>query len=111
MRSRIIAYLGLLGLLSVLGLITGNKVFFGFVGFFCFFGAFGGKGNDERIEKNIDRACRNAFLFITLTLAVSIAYIVTFNTIDLYPLAFTILFVGSSALFVFSYVYYDRGGD
>jgi uncharacterized membrane protein len=111
MGSKIIAYLGFLGFLSVLGLITGNKVFFGFVGFFCFFGAFGGKGNDERIERNIDRACRNAFLFMTSTLAFSITYIVTFNTIDLYSLAFTILFVGSMALFVFSYVYYDHEGD
>ncbi len=111
MKTRNIAkYLGLLGVLGVLGLVTGNPGFYGFFGFFGFFGTLVGKGSDERVERNIDRACRNAFVFVTVTSAFSFAYAGSFNAVEIYPLSLTLAFVGSMLLFASSYVYYDKKG-
>jgi len=110
MRKNKLGYLGFLGLLGLLGLVTENFGFYGFFGFFGFFSTFWGRGSDERIEKNIDRACRNAFVFITITSAFSLAYIASFKAVEALPLALLPPFVGI-VVFVFSYIYYDRSGD
>jgi len=106
-----IGYLGFLGLLGLLGLITGNSGFYGFFGAFGFFGALGGKGSDERVERNINRACRNAFVFNAMASSLSIAYAGGFKAIESYPLLLVIPFVGSMLLFALSYIYYDKRGD
>jgi len=106
-----IGYLGLLGLLGILGFITGNSGFYGFFGFFGFFGAIGGRGSDERVEKNINRACRNAFVFIIVASSISLAYAGSFNDVESYPLLLAIPFAGSMLLFALSYIHYDRRGD
>ncbi len=112
MRIRSITpYLGLLGLLGVLGVITGNPGFYGFFGFFGFFGTLIGRGSDERVERNIDRACRNAFVFVTLASAFSFAYVGSFNVVEIYPQLLALTFVGSMLLFALSYVYYDKKGE
>ncbi|MEM3068815.1 MAG: DUF3796 domain-containing protein [Nitrososphaerales archaeon] len=110
MRKNKIGYLGILGFLGLLGLITQNSGFYGFFGFFGFFGAFGGRGSDERVEKNIDRACRNAFIFTTITSALSLAYIATFKAVEIWPLALSFPFI-AIVLFALFYIYYDRRGD
>ncbi len=104
MRKNKIGYLGALGFLGLLGLITQNS------GFYGFFGAFGGRGSDERVEKNIDRACRNAFIFTTITSALSLAYIATLKAVEIWPLALSLPFI-AIVLFALFYIYYDRRGD
>ena len=111
MRMNVVAYLGLLGFLGLLGLPTGNFGFYGFFGFFGFLGALRGSGSDERVEQNINRACRNAFFLFTLTQVASMVVIVALRAVELLPIAFAVLFVSSMVAFVFSYVYYDRRGD
>jgi len=110
MRKNKIGYLGALGFLGLLGLITGNLGFYGFFGFFAFFSAFEGRGSDERVEKNINRACRNAFIFATMTSALSLAYITAFRAVDVWPLALSFPII-AVMLFAIFYVYYDRKGD
>ncbi len=104
-------YLGFLGLLGLLGLITGNSGFYGFFGAFGFFGALGGRGGDERVERNTNRACRNAFIFSIITSSISLAYAGTFKVFEDYQLLFVPPFVGSMLLFASSYIYYDKKGD
>lgn len=106
-----VSVLGFLALLGFLGPITGNQGFYGFFGFVGFLIAFGGTGSDERIESNINRACRNSFFLITITMSFSLVYIVSLGAIGAFPIAFAILFVGSMVTFVLSYLYYDRRGD
>lgn len=105
------SYLGLLGLLVIMGPLTGNPGFYGFFGFFGFLSARGGSGTDERIENNVNRSCRNSFLLMTVTMSLSLVYVVTAASIHLLPLVFAFLFAGSMVTFVISYLYYDRRGD
>ena len=111
MRINVVSFLGFLGILGFLGPITGNLGFYGFFGFLGFLSAFAGTGTDERIESNINRACRNSFVLITITMAFSLVYVVSFGTIATFPIIFAILFVGSMVAFVLSYIYYDRKGE
>jgi len=111
MRTNLISFLGLLGLLGFLGPITGNLGFYGFFGFLGFLSAFGGTGTDERIESNINRSCRNSFILVTITMAFSLVYVVSFGAIAAFPFVFAILFAGSMVTFVISFMYYDRKGE
>ena len=115
MRRNIMGYFGLLGFLGLLGLITGRPVYYCWFSFFSFFCAFLGKGSDERIERNINRACRNAFAFVTATWALSFAYIAIFGeAVGVFPLASTLIFVfgaGSMVVFSLSCFVYGRRGD
>ncbi len=111
MRTNSVSYLGLLGIFGFLGPLTGIPGYYGFFGFLGFLSAFGGKGSDERIESNINRACRNSFFLITIASSFSMIFIISYGVIDSFPLAFAILFVGSMVTFVLSYIYYDRRGD
>jgi len=111
MRKNKVGYLGLLGFLGLLGLITGNNGFYGFFGFFGFLSALWGRGTDERVDRNIEKACRNAFIFTMITSTLFVALIATLRTLDVFPTAFSILFAGNIMLFVASFVYYDSRGD
>lgn len=111
MRKNLVGYLGLLGPLGLLGLVTGNTGFYGFFGFFGFLSTLWGRGSDERVDRNVGWACRNAFLFVTAASAVSIAYIAALRVVEAFPLAFAVLFGGGIILFVASFIYYDRHGD
>ena len=110
-RRNIMAYLGLFGFLGLLGLLTGNEGFYGFFGFFGFLSAFRGKGTDERVDRNINRACRNSFVFMMTASTVFIAYIAALGAIEVFPVAFSVLFAGSMILFVASFIYYNEHGD
>jgi hypothetical protein len=111
MKPNSISFLGILGLLGFLGPLTGNVGYYGFFGFLGFLSAFGGTGSDERLESNINRACRNSFLLITILMSLFLVYVVSYSVIGLFPLIFAILFVGSMTTFVISFIYYDRRGD
>jgi len=110
LRKNKLGYLSLLGLIGLLGLVTGNFGFYGFFGFFGFISMLRGKGSDERIERNIGRACRNAFAFDTVMAAFFVAYIASFKAVDLWPLALTFPFFGI-VLFGLCYAYYDGKED
>ncbi len=111
MKANAVSYLGFMGVLGFLGPLTGNLGYYGFFGFLGFFSAFGGTGSDERIENNINRACRNSFVVITITMAFTLVYIASYGGMSAFPLAFSILFIGSMLTFVLSYFYYDRRGE
>jgi len=104
-------YLGLLGFLGLLGLVTGNPGFYGFFGFFGFMSALWGRGTDERVDRNVNRACRNAFVFIMGASTFFITYIAALRAVEAFPLAFSVLFAGSMILFVASFIYYNERGD
>lgn len=106
-----IGYLGFLGFLGLLGLFTGNTGFYGFFGAFGFFGAMGGYGSDERVEKNMNRAGKNAFIFATLATSLSFAYLGIFKGVEAYHPLLALPFAGSILLFVLSYTYYDKKGE
>ena len=106
-----VGYLGLLGFLGLLGLVTGNLGFYGFFGFFGFLSALWGRGTDERVDKNVNKACRNAFVFVVIASASSITYIATLRAVEAFSLAFSVLFAGSIILFVASFIYYNERGD
>lgn len=110
MGKNIMRFLGFLGLLGLLGLVTGNTGFYGFFGFFGFLSIFWGKGTDERVDRNIGRACRNSFVFAMAASAAFISLMATLE-VDLFPVAFTALFAGGVAVFVGSFVYYNTRGD
>lgn len=110
MRKNRIGHLGIIGFLGLVGLITGNFGFYGFFGFFGFFSAFAGRDGDERAERNINRVCRDAFVFTTVTSAFSLAYIASFKAMQVWPLALSLPFF-AIVLFALSYVCYDRRGD
>jgi putative transcriptional regulator len=105
-----IGYLGFLGFLGLLGLITDNPGFFGFFGFFGFWSPMWGKGSDERVDQNVNRASRNAFVFTTAASAIVFSYIAILQTAETFQLAISIaaLFAGGLTVFVASFIYYDR---
>ena len=111
MQKNKIGYLGLLGFLGFLGLVTGNEDFYGFFGFFGFLSAFWGRGTDERVDKNINKACRNSFIFSTLVSVFFIVYITILKAVTAFPMAFSVLFAGNMILFVASFIYYNERGD
>ena len=111
MKISVVSYLGFLGLLGFLGPVTGNAGLYGFFGFLGFFSVLAGSGTDERIEGNVNRSCRNAFILMTLAVSFSLVLVVIMEAVQLLPFAFAFLFVGSMVTFVFSYIYYDRKGD
>ena len=113
MRRNAIGYLGFLGFMGLLGLITDNPGFFGFFGFFGFWSSMWGKGSDERVDQNVNRACRNAFIFTMAASAIVFSYIAILRTMEAFELAISIgaLFAGGLTIFVASFIYYDRLSD
>jgi hypothetical protein len=90
-------------------LVTDNPGFFGFFGFWS---SMWGKGSDERIDQNVNRAnaCRNAFAFSMAASAIVFSYIAILRTVEGFQLAMSIgaLFAGGLTIFVASFTYYDR---
>ena len=107
MHRNPMGYLGLLGFIGLLGFVTGN---YGLCAFFSFsiFGLFLVRGTDERIDRNLSRACRNAFMFTLIDLTLTLAYapFIT-STSENSKLALGIAFIGTVAVFVFTWVYHQ----
>ncbi|MDH5361972.1 MAG: DUF3796 domain-containing protein [Aigarchaeota archaeon] len=110
MRRNAVGYVGLLGFLGLLGLITGNPGYYGFFGFFGFLAALWGRGSDERVDNNVNRACRNAFIFVMAASASFISYMGILRASEILPIAFSVAFAGSLILFVASFIYYNESG-
>ena len=110
MRRNLISYLGFLGFLGLLGLIADNPGFFGFFGLFGFWSSMWGRGGDERVDQNVNRACRNAFVFTMVASALLFSYTAILRTAEAFQLAMSVavLFAGSLTIFAASFVYYDR---
>ena len=104
--KNVLWYLGFLSLLSLLYFVNGNWLFFSFLGFLPYFVAYWAK--DERVDVNVGRASKNAFLYIIIAGAFSIVYI---SLTGLHALeAYALLFAGSIITCVLSFVYYDLRG-
>ncbi len=102
-------YLGFLSLFSLLYFVEGKTGFLGFIGFLPYFGIY--SLSDERIEKNVGRATRNAFIYTILMGVGTINYIyLTNSSTELFAPAFIILFGGSMIVSLISLYYYDRKG-
>ena len=111
MRTNKLGYLGLLGFLGLLGLVTGIFGFYGYFGFFGFFAMLLRKASDERIEGNVNRACRNAFAYHTVISAFSLAYTAAFRYVEAWSLALVLLSSFGILVFGVSYNYYESRGD
>jgi hypothetical protein len=105
MRKNNLGYLGFLGLTGLLGFAN-----FWLFSFFSFFMLFVFLRGDERIDRNIGRASRNAFVFDTIVATFSIAYVASSKSFDAMPLFAALLSQGLT-IFCLSYWYYAGKGD
>jgi len=108
--KNVLWYLGFLSPMSLLYFVDGDWVFLCFLGFFPYFAIYLAK--DERVELNMGRATRNAFLWVIFSGAVIIIYLAI--TQNPYPKslnwAFSLLWSGSLLICPFSFLYYDLTG-
>ncbi len=109
MESSWIKYLGLLGFLGFLGIFTSNLGFFGFFGFLSFF-AYTKIVSDERLETNINKSDRNAFIVSITVFAVSTVLVVLLKDISIYIYAFVVSVVLQLSTFSISLRLYEREG-
>lgn len=105
MRKNNFGYLGLVGLTGLLGFAN-----FWLFSFFSFFALFAFLKGDERIDRNIGHATRNAFVFDTIVAIFSIAYVASSKTFDAMPLFAALLSQGLT-IFGLSYWFYAEKGD
>ena len=108
MKTSWIKYLGILGFLGLLGIFTSNMGFLGFFGFFSFF-SFQKVLNDERLENNINRSGRNAFIVSLPVFVISTVIVAIIKDISVYVYAFVVMVVLQIATFSFSLSIYERG--
>lgn len=101
-------YLGFLSFLGMLYFVNGKWTFLCFLGFLPYFVTFWAQ--DERIEINVGRASRNAFLYTVVSGAAGIVYISMIGDIEAFCWTFALLFTGAIIICVFSFLYYDLGG-
>ncbi len=101
-------YLGFLSVLSVLTLKEGDGGFLGFLGFLPYFSIY--RMSDERIELNIGRASRNAFMFTIFFGSATITYGYWTGDDQILLPAFVILFGGALMVCLLSLFFYDRMG-
>jgi hypothetical protein len=96
-----------LGFLGLIGVFTSNIGFLGFFGFFSFF-AYKKILNDERLEKNINKAGRNAFAVSIPVFAFSTILVVLLKDISIYIYSFVVSVVLQVSTFSISLRIYER---
>ena len=101
-------YLGFLSILSLLYFVEGDVGLLGFLGFISYFSIY--NMSDERIEINIGRASRNAFMYTTFFGSGVFAYGYLTKNLEILLPAFILLFGGSLIICLLSLFYYDRTG-
>ncbi len=101
-------YLGFLSLLSLLFFAEWNVGMLGFAGFISYFSIY--NMSDERIEVNIGRATRNAFMYTTFFGSGIFAYGYLTKNLEILLPAFVLLFGGSLLVCLLSLFYYDKQG-
>jgi len=107
MRSSWLKYLGFLGMLGVLGIFTDNIGFYGFFGFFGFF-VYSKVINDERLEANVNRAARNAFVVAIPVFVIATVIAGIMKDLSVYSYAFIALFILQLLTFSFSLKFYEK---
>ena len=106
MKSSWLKYLGFLGLLGLLGIVTDNVGFYGFFGFFGFF-AYAKMVSDERLEININKAARNAFVIMLPVFVLATVLAGVLREITVYAYAFIALVILQILTFSFSLKFYE----
>lgn len=99
-------YLGLFGFVSLLGFVTSNYRLFLFLPL-SIFGLLLVRGTDERLDHNLNNACRNAFMFTIIDLMFTLSYLPLITSTGETSTAFGIAFIGTVAVFVFTWVYHN----
>ena len=106
--KNVLWYLGFLSLMSLLFFFEWKGGFLGFLGFIPYFSIY--RMDDERIEKNIGKATRNAFMYTTFFGSGMLAYGYLAKNVDVFVPAFVLLFGGALIICLLSLFYYDRMG-
>lgn len=101
-------YLGFLSVLSLLYFVEWKGGFLGFLGFLPYFSIY--RMGDERIEMNVGRATRNAFMYTIFVGSGTLAYGYLTKNMDILFPAFVFLFGGALIIRLLSLFYYDRTG-
>jgi hypothetical protein len=101
-------YPGFLSPLSLLYFVEGKIAFLGFLGFLSYFSFY--RVKDERLELNVSRATRNAFMFTMLCGCGVIIYGYLSKNMELLALSFPLLFGGSLLVCIHSVFYYGLLG-
>lgn len=107
MKSSWLKYLGFLGMLGVLGIFTDNIGFYGFFGFFGFF-FYGRVINDERLETNVNKSARNAFIVALPVFVIATVIAGILKDLMVYSYAFIALFILQLLTFSFSLKFYEK---
>ena len=102
----ILWYLGFLSMASLLYFVERKTAFLWFLSFIPYFSTY--KMSDERLELNLGKATRNAFVYTIFFGVASVAYIYLTQSIELFATAFVVLFGGSLMVCLFSLLYYDK---
>ncbi|MGD9347480.1 MAG: DUF3796 domain-containing protein [Candidatus Aminicenantes bacterium] len=108
MKSSWLKYLGFLGFLGLFGIFTSNIGFYGFFGFFGFF-TYAKIVSDERLESNINRAARNAFIAMLPVFVIATVVAGILEDISIYIYAFIMLVILQLLIFAFSLKFYEKG--
>ena len=104
--KNILWYLGFLSAVSLLYFVEGKTAFLLFLSFIPYFATY--NISDERLEINLGRATRNAFMYTILFGVATIVYIYLTHSIELFAPAFVVLFGGCLMVCLFSLLYYDK---
>jgi len=108
MRHNVLGYLTFLSALALLGPVTWNYYILGFLGFMPILL---GRDVDERFDVNVNKACRNAFVYFVATNSLFSVYMAITRDLSIVPLMLVAEFLGSMTLFTASQIYYDRKGE
>lgn len=108
MKSSWLKYLGFLGFLGLLGIFTSNIGFYGFFGFFGFF-SYAKVVSDERLEANINRSARNAFIVMVPIFVAATVVAGILEDLSIYIYAFIVLVILQLLIFTFSLKFYEKG--
>ena len=101
-------YLGFLSVLSLLYFVEGKLGFIGFLGFISYFSIY--KMSDERLEENVGRATRNAFMYMVFFGSATFVYGYLTKNMEIILPAFLVLFGGSLLVCLLSLFYYNKKG-
>ena len=105
-KKNMLWYLGFLSLLSFLYFVERKTAFLWFLSFVPYFATY--NTSDERLEINLGKATRNAFMYTIFFGVGTIVYIYLTHKIELFAPAFVALFGGSLLVCILSLFYYDK---
>jgi hypothetical protein len=107
MKKSWLRYLGFLGFLSLLSLFTSNIGYLGFLGFLAFFTQ-GMVIRDERLEANLNKAARNAFVVSVIVYVIATLIVALTSKLSIFIYAFPLNFALLILTFAFSFQFYER---